>query len=456
MKMSKKIFSLMAMLVALGTVASGCGQPADVQTMQNQSEDDFAGNDQSPEESGNSTQVPTTEGVTEINFWYSWTDKIEENNLALTEEFNNTVGKKLGIHVTAEYQGTYEELHQKLQAAYVAGNMPEVSVMEIGSIKTFAQNGVIGPLDEYIKASDYDMGDFQDGLMKNSFIDDKCYAIPYLRSTPIMYMNADILKEAGLDPTKMNTWNDMKTYIETVYDKTGKYGMSMSTDVWLMEAFMLEHSSSILSDDEMSANMNNDKAKEIVNFFKDLIDKGAVKAYTKADYEKVKTDVMNKNVGIWYSSTGDFTYYNQVAKDCGFELQCCYIPMADNYGVTSGGCNLVMTSAADDNKKQAAWEFIKWMTEEDQTITASINTGYLPSRKSAVESDRINDIYKEIPQYKVALDQLQYSQGRPMNPGYVEASNELMKALDGIWVTGAEVDSTLDDLESKMNKLLDQ
>ena len=50
--------------------------------------------------------------MTELTFWYSWTGNIQENNIELTELFNETVGKEKGIHVTAEYQGTYDELHQ--------------------------------------------------------------------------------------------------------------------------------------------------------------------------------------------------------------------------------------------------------------------------------------------------------------------------------------------------------
>lgn len=226
--------------------------------------------------------------------------------------------------------------------------------------------------------------------------------------------------------------------------------------VWPFEAFMKEHGTSMLSEDEKTSNMGGQEAKDIVNFFNDLKDSGAVHIYTKADSEKVKTDVMNQDTAIWYGSTGDFTYYNQVAADCGFDLGCCFIPKDKSYGVTSGGCNLIMSSSIPDERKAAAWEFIQWMTSTEQTITASKNTGYLPSRKSAADSDEMNELYQQIPQYKVALDQLEYSTGRPMNPGYVEAANEVEKALDAMWVNDADVDSTLADLKSKMDKLLNE
>ena len=466
--MKKRFVSLIMAAAMTATALTGCGNTA--QTPNGGAEqDNAAAADQNPDEvqdSGDNTQIDDTDSakaasasdgnVTELTFWYSWTDKIQENNIALTDKFNETVGKEKGIHVTAEYQGSYDDLHQKLQAAYVAGDTPDVTVMEIASIRTFAENGVLEPLDSYIEQSGIDMSDFYEGLMQNSYIDGPCYGIPYLRSTPIMYMNKTLLDEAGLDADKMNTWDDLKTYITTVHDKTGKYGMSMWSYVWPFEAFMKEHGTSMLSEDEKTSNMGGQEAKDIVNFFNDLKDSGAVHIYTKADSEKVKTDVMNQDTAIWYGSTGDFTYYNQVAADCGFDLGCCFIPKDKSYGVTSGGCNLIMSSSIPDERKAAAWEFIQWMTSTEQTITASKNTGYLPSRKSAADSDEMNELYQQIPQYKVALDQLEYSTGRPMNPGYVEAANEVEKALDAMWVNDADVDSTLADLKSKMDKLLNE
>jgi len=71
-----KIFCTAAALVVLGTMASGCGSET-----------------ASKEENN---------GVIELKYWYSWQDKIAENNKELTQKFNDTVGKEKGIHVTAE------------------------------------------------------------------------------------------------------------------------------------------------------------------------------------------------------------------------------------------------------------------------------------------------------------------------------------------------------------------
>ncbi len=394
--------------------------------------------------------------ITEITFWYSWTDLIQENNIALTNEFNETVGKEKGIHVTAEYQGTYDDLHQKLQAAYVAGTTPEITVMEIASIKTFAMNGVLEPLDSYIQESGVDMSDFQEGLMKNSYYEDSCYGLPYLRSTPIMYMNTTLLEEAGLDPKGPATWDELAEYAGTVHEKTGKYGLSQYSYIWTFEAFMMEHGSSVLNEEETAANLNSQEAKDIINFFKELKEDGSAHLISSAESDKMQADIMNQDAAIWFSSTGDLTNALKIAEDNGFEVNTAFIPKDIQYGVPTGGCNLIMTTNITDKEKAAAWEFIRWITETEQTIKASTNTGYLPSRISAKDSEDMLALYEKIPQFKVALDQLSYSTGRPMNPGYTEATKAIQDALDAVWVNDQDVDSTLDALQTKVNTLLNE
>jgi sn-glycerol 3-phosphate transport system substrate-binding protein len=378
----------------------------------------------------------------ELTFWYCWTDKIQENNINLTNQFNDTVGKEKGIHVTAQYQGTYDDCHQKLQAGYVAGTMPDVSVMEIASIKTFAQNGVIEPLSPYIERDKVDMSDYFSGLLENCKVDDTWYGIPYLRSTPILYLNKTLLEKAGLDPAGPKDYNELATYCQTIKEKLGVYGLSLSCDTWMLEAFMFEAGTSILNDDQTKTNIASPEGIGALKFFKDLADKGYIRIVASADYAtKVQADIMNQNCAMWLDSTADLTYNLSVAKENNFEINTTFIPKNVTYGVPTGGCNLVMASKIADDHKQAAWEFIKWMTDKDQTAYASSFTGYVATRKSALDTDTMKKTYEEKPQFKVALDQLnQYGHGRPMNPGYAEGQKLLTSLMESVWVNGGDVD----------------
>lgn len=397
----------------------------------------------------------TTSDVVELTYWYCWTDKIQENNIELTDRFNETVGKELGIHVTAEYQGTYDDAHQKLQAAYVADAMPDVSVMEIGSMRTFAENGVIEPLTPFVERDQIDMTDFFEGLLENCNVDGTWYGIPYLRSTPVLYVNATLLEKAGLDPTGPKTFDELATYCKTVKDKLGVYGLSMYCYIWTFEAFMFEYGTSILNEDETRTNINTPEAIEMIKFFRDLAAEDYIRIFPGTDSSKIAADVINQNAAMWFSSTGDLTYNLSIAEENGFTVSTSFIPAKATYGVPTGGCNLVMASKISDERKQAAWAFIKWMTEAEQSVYSSMKTGYVVTGRTAMESDTMQAVFAETPQYKVALDQLnEYGHGRPMNPGYAESSQVIISLLESVWINGGDVDAEVAAAAQKIDALL--
>ncbi|MFT8312606.1 MAG: extracellular solute-binding protein, partial [Sporolactobacillus sp.] len=146
---------------------------------------------------GNAGSSTGNNGKIEINFWYAWGDKIGENNESLVKMFNESQDK---YHVNAEFQGTYDDLHAKTQAAFAAKNAPEVTENEISSMGVFAKSGMTEELTPFVKKDDIQLDDFNPGLMGNAYVNDKLYGLPYLLSTPILYMNKTLVEKAGLDP----------------------------------------------------------------------------------------------------------------------------------------------------------------------------------------------------------------------------------------------------------------
>ncbi len=412
--------------------------------------------DSSSSSSGNSgSSSSSQDGVIQLEFWYAYTDKIQENNIALTEEFNQTVGAELGIEVTPVYQGDYIETHQKLQAAYVAGQAPAISVMEIASTRLYAENGVILNLDEYIATDSVDVDDFYSGLTENCIVDGSYYGLPYLRSTPVFYMNTTLLEEAGLDTKGPETWDEFADYCKTVKEELGIYGFAMFSYDWILESFFFQYGSSVLSADETSTNINSDTAKEIISFFKELEEQDLIVIYANADSAQLSTEIMNQTSAMWVQSTGNLTNYMNIGSENGFEVGTAYIPKEVTHGVPTGGCNLVITSKLTDAETEAAWEFVQWMTSTENTVKASTNTGYVVTRLSATETPEIQDLFASTPQAKVALDQLEeYGNGRPMHPSYAEVSKELHNTMDAIWVSGMDMDTTLAEAETRINSIL--
>lgn len=389
----------------------------------------------------------------ELEFWYSWQDKVAENNQELTEKFNETVGKENNIRITAEYQGSYDELHTKLKSAFIANEQPAISVMEIASIKSFADAGMIEPLENYI--SDEKESNFLPGLMDNSYVEGKLYGVPYLRSTPIFYYNKTLFDQAGITSAPTN-WEELASTSKQL-ESIGVKGFGFLNDIWHFEAYTQGNGGNIVNADETEAIFNQEPAVEAVEFLKEGIEKYNFKYYSGNNASDTRTtEIMNQKIGMWVNSTGSLNNTLDIAKQNGYEIGTAFIPCGKEYSVPTGGCNIVMTSKLTDEEKEAAALFINFMTEEEQVVYSHKKTGYLPTTISSTTHPEIEALYESTPQFKVAVDQLQYGHGRPMNKAYGEAYNVYINALDQIFTTDVKVQDTLDKAAMEATKLLQE
>lgn len=440
--MNKNLFrkmlgaSLIAM-ISINTVGCASGQAAEAQSSV---KDTQKGSNQEGE-------------MIELEFWYSWQDKVAENNQELTEKFNETVGKENNIRITAEYQGSYDELHTKLKSAFIANEQPAISVMEIASIKSFADAGMIEPLENYI--SDEKESQFLPGLMDNSYVDGKLYGVPYLRSTPIFYYNKTLFDQAGITSAPTN-WEELASTSKQL-ESIGVKGFGFLNDIWHFEAYTQGNGGNIVNADETEAIFNQVPAVEAVEFLKEGIEKYNFKYYSGNNASDTRTtEIMNQKIGMWVDSTGSLNNTLDIAGQNGYEIGTAFIPCGKEYSVPTGGCNIVMTSKLTDEEKEAAALFINFMTEEEQVVYSHKKTGYLPTTISSTTHPEIEALYESTPQFKVAVDQLQYGHGRPMNKAYGEAYNVYINSLDQIFTTDVKVQDTLDKAAMEATKLLQE
>lgn len=390
----------------------------------------------------------------ELKFWYCYQDVIAKSNKDLTQKFNDTIGKQKGIHVTAEFQGGYDNITSKLQSAFVGKKEPAVTVLEISSTLQFAKDGMIQPLDTSLFQKD--VSDFYPGLLENCYVDKTLYAIPYLRSTPILYYNKTMFKKAGLNPDKgPATWNELYTDSNAM-KKIGAKGYGFVSDEWYSEAFIRCNGGDTMNPAQTEFTFNSQPGIEMQQFFRSGIKNENFKYYSGANGgDSLDTDSANQKIAMWCGSTGGLTNELAIARQKGFEIGTAFIPKKVQYKVPTGGCDLVMTSRLQGAEKTAAETFIQFMTSPDSAVSSTITTGYLPTRKSIASNPKLLALFQSTPQAKVALNQLKYASGRPMAKGYEEGiTHAYLDAMDKIMTTNADIKTTLDTAKAKCDPLL--
>jgi sn-glycerol 3-phosphate transport system substrate-binding protein len=87
-----------------------------------------------------------------------------------------------------------------------------------------------------------------------------------------------------------------------------------------------------------------------------------------------------------------------------------FIPHTDSSernGVVIGGAALWLIDSGDEAENAAAWEFMKFMSEEDQQVTWHTGTGYFPVRSDIDNNAELQTFWDENPNFVTAIDQLE-------------------------------------------------
>lgn len=415
-----------------------------------------SGNGQGGNKQGNASTSSTAEKKPiQIDFWYSLKGKNGETVEALVKKFNET---QKDIVVKAAYQGNYYENHAKVMSAIAAGNQPDVTMIEIASTGSFADTGALEDLTSYSQQPEAKFNDYVKGLLGNSYWKDKLYTIPFNRSTPLLYLNKKMVQDAGLDPSGPKNWDELAQYARTLTKKEGnqvvRYGFETPIDIWFYEALVFENGGEILSKNGKEPRFNSPEGVAPISFWTSMMKEGTMKMPPGEKYnawDVTENDFVNGTVGMIFTSTGSLGGLTDKAP---FEVATAFLPAKKDYGVPTGGANLAILAKSPQKEKDAAWKFIQFVTNTENTAYWSQQTGYMPVRESAFETDTIKKLFAAKPQFKVAKEQLQYGRPRPMVPGYKELQEIIMTEIQRAILGQATPEEALNNAAEKAKKLL--
>src|SRR5215467_11884477 len=140
----------------------------------------------------------------EVTFWHGFAAGANQDATnALVQKFNDA--HRGEIHVSAVYQGTYDDTLAKLKAAIQAnqpGTLPSLSqIYDIGT-RFMIDSKAIQPMQVFIDHDKYSLADLEPNILGYYQINGKLYSMPWNVSTPLLYYSRDAFAAAGLDPGK--------------------------------------------------------------------------------------------------------------------------------------------------------------------------------------------------------------------------------------------------------------
>lgn len=401
------------------------------------------------------------EGKTHITFWHAMSGSNGEELEAIVDKFNE---QSDSVSVEAIYQGSYDDSLTKLRAVGGSEEAPAlVQVFEIGT-KYMSESGFITPMQEFIDADDFDVSGLEENILSYYELDGELYSMPFNTSNAVMFYNKDMFERAGLDPEDPpSSYSEMIEAAQMIKDSEDAYGFTMATIGWFFEQLLANQDALYLdndngrSGDATEALVNSEEGLKVFEWLQEMNEAETFRNYG-SDWEDPRGPFFAEQVGMYLDSTANVA---EVIKNSDFEVGTAYLPVADGMepqGVIVGGASLWITNQVDDEEQQAAWEFVKFMTNADVQAEWAAGTGYFPITPAAYDEQVLIDVYDEYPQYTTAVDQLENTTVTPATQGALtEVLPEARKIIEtalGEMYEGKDPQEALDDAAQKINDAL--
>lgn len=149
--------------------------------------------------------------ATEIEWWHAMSGARNQVVQQVARQFNST---QSDYRLVPVFKGTYEQVLEAGLAAFAAGRPPHIiQVFDVGTGVMMTNEDAIVPVSEVLGMGDgaFDKSQYLPGIVAYySRPDGKMLSFPYNSSSPILYYNKAIYRQAGLDPdAPPTTWPEV-------------------------------------------------------------------------------------------------------------------------------------------------------------------------------------------------------------------------------------------------------
>jgi multiple sugar transport system substrate-binding protein/sn-glycerol 3-phosphate transport system substrate-binding protein len=365
-----------------------------------------------------------------IVYWHQWSQWNQNLLQAMLGDFNRT--NPYGITAKAEPASTsYSGLYNKVNAAILAGQPPELSVAFQGQVALYRSKDVVIDFTPFIQSKRYglsqaDLDDFFPVMLEgdtNPYYAGERLGLPIQRSMDVLYYNADWLKRLGYTAPPQD-WRQFEEIACRASDRSkNKFGWAFHHDATNWVTFVFAHGGRILSEDGQAYVFNSDAGVDAVKMIQHMFEKGcAVEVPTNDNFGEETRFAQGEALFVFASSASLPFYADAVNKAGKFKWDIAMPPNSGKPAITLYGPSVSLHKTTPE-KELAAWLVVKFLSEKSQTTQWSVETGYLPIRNSAKAGTlaglRADNFYRPVADlYGKLFDWLPSSMPEPSAAGY--------------------------------------
>lgn len=392
----------------------------------------------------------------QIEFWHAMSGVNEQAIQKITKDFEE---KNPKIKVKLVAQGDYRSLFDKLMGAAKSNTLPTITQIYNNRLTWYINKNLVEDLNPYMNNKEVGMtkdeiNDIPKIYRDDNTFGDKTYAVPFNKSMMVLYYNEDMLKERGVEVPK--TWDEFKEASKKLTvdsNNDGKpevYGVAfennISTDIgiWVRQA-----GGEVIDEKSDKINFNTPETKTAIDLINGMIQN---KTATLAGEDKNANNTLIKGkAAMCVASTSAIPYIKSGMKAKWFAAP---LPTNKEQAQLYYGTNVAMFNTGTAEQKLAAWMYLKFLTNTQNTAYFSMQTGYMPVRDSAIKSEEYQKFLKENPVKEVPLKSLDKGWMGARQIGVIPALDALGAELDQVFNNKKTVDEALKSAQENGEKAM--
>lgn len=355
----------------------------------------------------------------------------------------------------------YEQANQRVLLQAVTGQTPDITFQGLNRQRVLIDKNVPVDLTPFTTEDrEYAGLGLNKSLLEIGKLAGKQYGIPFALSTPIVYINTDLIRRAGGDPEQLpGDWDGLFALGNKVNALGGSIrGFHYDWDIsgnWLWQALVYSHGGSMASTDERKVQFGDDAGQAAIRRLGEM---RTVAGMKDVPYTVSVQDFIAGNLAIWVQTTA---FLGNVSRQVGdkFAFKTVAYPLGVATGKVPAGGNVAMMLTKDARKQKAAWRYMKYLASPEAATLMVKATGYFPVNESAVtQPEFLGDFYQNNDDYRTALKQLNYTTTWYAFPGQngLKITDVIQDGLHSVVAGRVAPDVALTDITVKTQKLLSQ
>jgi len=410
----------------------------------------------------------TPVAAAEIEFWHAFTGRLAE---LLDEQVASFNASQDAHSVVATPKGNYSEALNAGIAAFRGGEQPTIlQVFEVGTATMMNARGAIKPVYEVMEdaGAEFDPSIYLAAVAGYyTSTDGKMLSLPYNSSTPVLYMNMDALKEAGVDTSEApTTWDDVGEILVALKESGSDCPMTTAWQSWIhLENLSAYH------DVPFATKGNGFEGVDTELEINGEAQVRHVDTLGKWAQDGLFVYAGRRNEGGARFRAGECALYTEssagyagVKAEAEFDFAMAPLPYYDDVegapqNTIIGGASLWVMAGKSDDEYTAAADFLNFLSTPEIQAKWHQDTGYLPITTPAYELTKADGYYEQEPGTDIAILQMTGKAPTVNSKGlrlgnFDQIRGVIDEELEAVWQGEKDAQTALDSANERGNELL--